>query len=36
VLGGVLFLTIPDKLLGFFSASPEMLAIGIPALRIIG
>lgn len=36
VLGAVLFLTIPDKLLGFFSASPEMLAIGIPALRIIG
>lgn len=36
VLGAVIFLTIPDKLLGFFSASPAMLEIGIPALRIIG
>lgn len=36
VLGAVIFLTIPDKLLGFFSASESMLEIGIPALRIIG
>ncbi|MBQ8574566.1 MAG: MATE family efflux transporter [Clostridia bacterium] len=36
MLGAVLFLTIPHILLKFFSASPEMLEIGIPALRIIG
>lgn len=36
IMGAILFLTIPDKLLGFFSASPAMLEIGIPALRIIG
>lgn len=36
VSGAILFLTIPDKLLGFFSASEAMLAIGEPALRIIG
>ena len=36
VLGAVLFLTVPDKLLGFFSASDAMLEIGVPALRIIG
>lgn len=36
ILGAVLFLTIPHILLRFFSASPEMLEIGIPALRIIG
>lgn len=27
---------IPQVLLGFFDASPEMLSIGVPALRIIG
>lgn len=36
VSGAVLFLSIPDKLLGFFSASEAMLEIGVPALRIIG
>ena len=36
VSGAILFLTIPDKLLGFFSASDAMLEIGVPALRIIG
>lgn len=29
------FMLIPDKLLGMFDASEEMLAIGVPALRII-
>ena len=33
--GVVLFETIPEVLLGFFNASPEMLEIGVPALRII-
>ena len=36
LLGVLLFATIPHILLGFFSASPEMLEIGVPALRIIG
>ncbi len=36
LLGVVLFATIPHILLGFFSASPEMLEIGVPALRTIG
>lgn len=36
VIGALLFLTIPDSLLGFFSASERMLEIGIPALRIAG
>ncbi len=36
LLGVVLFATIPHILLSFFSASPEMLEIGIPALRTIG
>ncbi len=36
LIGVALFATIPDVLLGFFSASPEMLEIGVPALRIIG
>ncbi len=36
IIGAVLFITIPDVLLGFFSASPQMLEIGEPALRIIG
>ena len=35
VLGTVLFNTVPETLLGFFNASPEMESIGIPALRII-
>lgn len=34
--GAALFLAIPHVLLGFFSASPQMLEIGVPALRIIG
>ncbi|MBQ4544370.1 MAG: MATE family efflux transporter [Oscillospiraceae bacterium] len=34
-VGVVLFETIPEVLLGFFNASPEMLQIGVPALRII-
>ena len=34
-IGAALFLLIPDKLLGFFSASEQMLEIGVPALRII-
>lgn len=35
-VGTALFEIIPAPLLGLFSASPEMLEIGIPALRIIG
>ncbi len=35
VIGMIIFLIIPAKLLGLFEASPEMLGIGIPALRII-
>ncbi len=31
-----IFLSIPDKLLLLFDASPTMLEIGVPALRIIG
>lgn len=34
-VGTVLFLAIPDKLLLIFNASPQMLEIGVPALRII-
>ena len=34
-LGMLAFLLIPDVLLGFFDASPELLAIGVPALRTI-
>ena len=34
-IGLVIFQTVPDKLLGLFDASEDMLAIGIPALRII-
>lgn len=34
-VGMVMFLAIPDKLLGFFDASEDMLSIGVPALRII-
>lgn len=33
--GMLVFLLLPDKLLGIFNASPELLAIGVPALRII-
>lgn len=36
VVGCILFETIPGVLLGFFSASKQMLDIGVPALRIIG
>ncbi len=36
LIGVTLFAAIPDVLLGFFSASPAMLEIGVPALRIIG
>lgn len=35
-LGFAVFETVPAILLGFFEASEEMLAIGVPALRIIG
>ena len=35
IIGIVIFWTIPDKLLLLFSASDDMLSIGIPALRII-
>lgn len=34
-LGILLFNLIPEALLGLFKASPDMLAIGVPALRII-
>ncbi len=34
--GTIIFELFPDRLLGFFNASEEMLAIGIPALRILG
>lgn len=33
--GLAVFMTVPDKLLSIFNASPDMLAIGVPALRII-
>ncbi|MDE7321639.1 MAG: MATE family efflux transporter [Lachnospiraceae bacterium] len=35
-VGFIVFETVPAALLGMFDASEEMLAIGIPALRIIG
>jgi putative MATE family efflux protein len=35
-MGVLAFELIPHILLGFFNASPEMLEIGVPALRIIG
>ena len=35
-LGLLAFMIIPGPLLGIFNASPEMLAVGVPALRIIG
>jgi Na+-driven multidrug efflux pump len=34
-IGFLAFMLIPDKLLGLFNASEAMLAIGVPALRII-
>jgi len=34
--GTVIFEAMPERLLGFFNASEEMLAIGVPALRIMG
>lgn len=36
LVGLTLFMLIPGQLLGIFDASPQMLEIGIPALRIIG
>ena len=35
VVGMVMFQAIPDKLLLFFDASPELMRVGVPALRII-
>jgi putative MATE family efflux protein len=35
LLATILFMTVPDVLLGFFSPSEEMLKLGVPALRII-
>lgn len=35
LIGIALFWLIPDVLLGIFNASPQMLEIGVPALRII-
>lgn len=35
LVGTVLFWIFPGQLLGIFEASPQMLEIGIPALRII-
>lgn len=35
VIGMLIFMFFPKQLLGFFEASDEMLAIGVPALRII-
>ncbi|MBR5224380.1 MAG: MATE family efflux transporter [Clostridia bacterium] len=35
VVGMAIFQAIPDKLLGFFDASEELMRIGVPALRII-
>ena len=35
VIGTLIFWIFPRQLLGFFNASEDMLAIGIPALRII-
>ena len=35
LFGTVLFMAIPGKLLSLFNASPELLAFGIPAVRII-
>ncbi|MBQ8004487.1 MAG: MATE family efflux transporter, partial [Oscillospiraceae bacterium] len=35
VVGMIAFETVPELLLGFFNASADMIAIGVPALRII-
>ncbi len=35
LVGFAVFQTIPETLLGFFDASPDMIAIGVPALRAI-
>lgn len=35
IIGIILFEMIPQTLLGFFNASPDMIKMGIPALRII-
>ncbi len=35
IVGTIIFLLFPTQLLGLFSASSEMLAFGVPALRII-
>ncbi len=35
LIGTAIFLIFPSQLLGLFSASDEMLAIGVPALRIV-
>ena len=35
MIGMALFIGIPDKLLLFFDATPKMLAMGVPAFRII-
>lgn len=35
VIGTVLFLAIPDKLLMIFKANPEVMRIGVPAFKII-
>jgi putative MATE family efflux protein len=35
LLATILFMAVPDVLLGFFSPSEEMLKLGVPALRII-
>ena len=35
LVGFCIFQFLPDKLLGLFAASDAMLAIGVPALRII-
>ena len=35
LVGAAVFLAIPDKLLGLFSAGKAMLAVGVPAMRIM-
>ncbi len=35
IIGALLFILIPNVLLGFFSASEAMLKIGVPAFRVI-
>lgn len=34
-LGTLLFMLLPSQLLGIFSATQEMLDIGVPAFRVI-